>query len=111
MRMSAIGHRLTEPAGPNGTSAVRPVSPGDPALVIAGDSADAATIQRIHAALGLDKPLLWQFFIWLRHILSGDLGTSIFSNLPVTELIMQRAEPTVSLALATRAPIAVTAQA
>jgi peptide/nickel transport system permease protein len=77
------------------------LSPGDPALVIAGDSADAATIQRIHAALGLDKPLLWQFFIWLRRILSGDLGTSIFSNLPVTELIMQRAQPTLSLALAT----------
>jgi peptide/nickel transport system permease protein len=77
------------------------LSPGDPALVIAGDNADAATIQRIHAALGLDKPLIWQFFIWLRHILEGDLGTSIFSNLPVTALIMQRAEPTLSLALAT----------
>lgn len=77
------------------------LSPGDPALVIAGDNADPEAVQRIRVALGLDQPLLTQFWVWLRHMLSGDLGTSIFSKLPVTDLILQRAEPTLSLALAT----------
>jgi peptide/nickel transport system permease protein len=77
------------------------LSPGDPALVIAGENADAEAIERIREALGLDRPLLTQFAIWAGNLLRGDLGTSIFSNLPVTTLIMQRIEPTLSLALAT----------
>jgi peptide/nickel transport system permease protein len=77
------------------------LSPGDPALVIAGENADAAAIERIRETLGLDRPLLTQFLIWGGNLLQGDLGTSIFSNLPVTTLIMQRIEPTLSLALAT----------
>lgn len=77
------------------------LSPGDPALVIAGDNADAETLQRIRTALGLDQPLTMQFIIWMGNTLSGDLGTSIFTNLPVTELILQRVEPTLSLALTT----------
>ena len=77
------------------------LSPGDPALVIAGENADAASVERIRMALGLDQPLVSQFLIWIRNMLGGDLGTSIFSKLPVTELIAQRIEPTASLALAT----------
>lgn len=77
------------------------LSPGDPALVIAGENADAEAIQRIRTALGLDQPLVSQFLIWMSNTLSGDLGTSIFTNLPVTELILQRVEPTLSLALTT----------
>lgn len=79
------------------------LSPGDPALVIAGENADAAAVERVRAALGLDQPLPIQFLIWIKDILSGDLGTSVFSNMPVTELIRQRMEPTLSLAVTTMA--------
>lgn len=77
------------------------LSPGDPAVVIAGDNADAAAIERIRSELGLDQPLITQFFIWAGSLLQGDLGISIFSKIPVTDLILQRLEPTVSLALTT----------
>lgn len=79
------------------------LSPGDPAVVIAGDNADAAAIERIRQTLGLDRPLVTQFFIWAGNLLRGDLGMSIFSNLPVTQLIAQRMEPTLSLAITTLA--------
>jgi len=75
------------------------LSPGDPATVIAGDYASPADVQRIRENLGLDRPLHIQFFTWLWSLLRGDLGISIFSNLPVTRLIGQRLEPTLLLAL------------
>jgi peptide/nickel transport system permease protein len=77
------------------------LSPGDPAAIIAGDTATAADIARIRAALGLDQPLYWQFGDWVWRLLHGDLGTSIFTNLPVSALILQRVEPTVALTLST----------
>jgi peptide/nickel transport system permease protein len=73
------------------------IAPGDPAAVIAGDQASAADIERIRQGLGLDRPFLVQFGTWLWRILHGDLGTSIFTNLPVSSLIAQRIEPTLSL--------------
>lgn len=75
------------------------LSPGDPATVIAGDYASPADVQRIREKLGLDQPLHIQFFTWLGALLRGDLGISIFSNLPVSRLIGQRLEPTLLLAL------------
>src|SRR6266498_3004022 len=77
------------------------LTPGDPAAVIAGDIATDEDIRRIHARLGLDDPFLVQFGRWLWSLAHGDLGTSIFTNLPVTQLIGQRVEPTVSLTLCT----------
>ncbi|MCY4006742.1 MAG: ABC transporter permease [Rhodobacteraceae bacterium] len=77
------------------------LAPGDPAAVIAGDYATAEDVERIRQQLGLTDPLLIQFFRWLGDILQGDLGTSIFSNKPVTVLIAQRLEPTLLLALTT----------
>jgi len=77
------------------------LSPGDPATVIAGDYASPADIARIRAQLGLDQPLYIQFTNWLVQLSRGDLGVSIFSNLPVSQLILQRVEPTLSLALLT----------
>ena len=73
------------------------IAPGDPAAVIAGDQASPADVERIRESLGLDRPFLVQFGSWLWHILHGDLGTSIFTNLPVSSLIAQRVEPTLSL--------------
>ena len=77
------------------------LTPGDPAAVIAGDIATSEDIQRIHERLGLDDPFLVQFGRWVRALAHGDLGTSIFTNLPVTQLIAQRVEPTLSLTLCT----------
>ncbi len=77
------------------------LSPGDPAAVIAGDYATAEDVQRIREKLGLSEPIFVQFMTWLGSLIQGDLGTSIFSNKPVTELIGQRLEPTLMLALTT----------
>ena len=77
------------------------LTPGDPAAVIAGDYARPEDIVRIRQQLGLDRPIHVQFFTWVAAILSGDLGVSIFSDLPVAHLIGQRLEPTFALALAT----------
>src|SRR6202790_3540904 len=73
------------------------LAPGDPAVVIAGDQASPADVERIRQSLGLDRPFLVQFGSWLWGILHGDLGTSIFTSLPVASLIAQRIEPTLSL--------------
>jgi peptide/nickel transport system permease protein len=77
------------------------LSPGDPAAVIAGDYATAEDVARIRERLGLSDPIVVQFFKWIGALLQGDLGTSIFSNKPVIELIGQRIEPTLLLALTT----------
>ena len=77
------------------------LSPGDPAAIIAGDTATAADIARIHAKLGLDQPLYVQFTTWAWNLLHGDLGISIFTNLPVLKLIGQRVEPTLALTVST----------
>src|SRR5271170_5746941 len=73
------------------------IAPGDPAAVIAGDQATPADVERIRASLGLDRPFLIRFGEWVWQILHGDLGTSIFTNLPVSTMIAQRFEPTLSL--------------
>jgi peptide/nickel transport system permease protein len=73
------------------------IAPGDPAAIIAGDQATPDDVARIRMSLGLDRPFLIRFGEWFWQILHGDLGTSIFTNLPVATLIAQRAEPTLSL--------------
>jgi len=79
------------------------LTPGDPATIIAGDYATAEDIARIHKQLGLDLPLHVQFVAWIGRVLGGDLGTSIFSRLPVARLIRQRLEPTIVLSVTTLA--------
>src|SRR6185436_15140290 len=77
------------------------LAPGDPAAIIAGDLATAEDVANIRAKLGLDRPLLIQFFTWIGQLLHGDLGNSIFSAHPVSELIGQRLEPTLALTVMT----------
>jgi len=77
------------------------LTPGDPAAILAGDAATDDDIRRIREKLGLDEPFLVRFGGWVWALLHGDLGISIFTNLPVTHLIGQRIEPTVSLTLCT----------
>ena len=77
------------------------LTPGDPAAIIAGDAATSEDIARIRSQLGLDEPFLVRFGGWVWGLVHGDLGISIFTNLPVTHLIGQRVEPTVALTLCT----------
>src|SRR5690606_16472769 len=77
------------------------LTPGDPAAIIAGDDATPTEIEGVRRRLGLDLPIWEQFVIYAWNLLRGDLGTSIFSNLPVTTLVAQRLEPTVVLAVST----------
>ncbi len=77
------------------------LTPGDPAAVLAGDAANTEQIAQIRATLGLDRSIPEQFAIWAGHMLTGDLGQSYYYKTPVTTLIGQRLEPTLSLALIT----------
>ncbi len=79
------------------------LTPGDPAAVLAGEQASAEEIARLRLALGLDDPFHIRFGHWIVDVLQGDLGTSVFSNMPVMDLVVQRLEPTVSLTLASLA--------
>jgi peptide/nickel transport system permease protein len=73
------------------------LAPGDPAAIIAGDQASPEAINRIREALGLDRPFVVRFLEWIGRFLSGDLGMSIFSQQPISTLILQRLQPTLSL--------------
>lgn len=77
------------------------LTPGDPAAMIAGDYATAEQIDAIRSNLGLNKSLFNQFFIWINNIAQGDLGESYFFKKQVTELIIARIEPTLSLSIVT----------
>ena len=76
------------------------LAPGDPAAIIAGDTAMPEDIARIRAKLGLEDPIYVQFVRWMGQMLRGDLGMSIYSDMPVTTLIAQRMEATLCLATA-----------
>lgn len=75
------------------------LTPGDPAILIAGDQATTAQIEIIRETLGLNKPLAEQLVAWAGQIAQGDLGRSVFSDMAVTRLIGMRIEPTAMLAL------------
>jgi peptide/nickel transport system permease protein len=77
------------------------IAPGDPAAIIAGDYAAPEAVQKIRAGLGLDKPIHLQFALYVGSLIRGDLGQSLHSRRPVSQLIAQRIEPTVALALST----------
>lgn len=77
------------------------LAPGDPATILAGDYATPENIQKIRTGLGLDRPIHIQFAIYAGNLLRGDLGKSLHSQMPVGQLILQRIEPTVALALST----------
>jgi peptide/nickel transport system permease protein len=74
--------------------------PGDPAQIIAGPNATDEQLAALRQRFGLDQPLYTQYVIWLRNVLTGDLGVSYINRLPVRELIAQRIPATIELALA-----------
>ena len=77
------------------------LTPGDPAAILAGDNATPEQLDRIRTSLGLNEALYAQFFTWIGKLLHGDLGVSLISNVPVLQMIGQRVEPSVSIALST----------
>ena len=90
------------------------IVPGDPAAVMLGDQATAQDIANLRSIMGLDRPLPVQFAIYLRSILVGDLGQSIFLGRPVLDAVAERAELTllmtamaVALATAIGVPVGV----
>jgi len=77
------------------------LTPADPAAIIAGDNATTEQVAQIRGQLGLDRPMVEQFFIWSAKVLSGDFGESFFFKKTVAQLIGERIEPTLSLAFFT----------
>jgi len=74
---------------------------GDPAAIIAGDNATAQDVAAIRTKLGLDEPIARQFVIWIGRVIQGDFGESFFFKKQVADLILERIEPTLSLAACT----------
>ncbi|MDU9004546.1 ABC transporter permease [Sedimentitalea todarodis] len=77
------------------------ITPGDPAAILAGDQATQAEIEAIRTDLGLDRSFPVRFVEWSTGVMRGDFGTSIFTRLPVSTMILQRVEPTLSLMVVT----------
>jgi peptide/nickel transport system permease protein len=74
--------------------------PGDPAYLLAGEDATAEEVEAIREDMGLNKPVLVRYGLWLAALVQGDLGTSLFSDQPVLDVILERLPVTLSLALA-----------
>ncbi|MDB5810137.1 MAG: transporter permease [Betaproteobacteria bacterium] len=72
---------------------------GNPIDILINPQADQAEIARATAALGLDQPMWVQYWEFLRHALTGDLGRSFSQNMPAVQLIFERMPATVELAL------------
>ena len=77
------------------------LAPGDPAVFLAGEEASLEDIDRIRQTLGLDQPFYHRFTLWLLNVLQGDLGTSLFTGVPVSQMIVQRMPPTFTLMVMT----------
>jgi ABC-type dipeptide/oligopeptide/nickel transport system permease component len=72
--------------------------PGDPVRAIVGQKATAAVVEQVRHTMGLDKPLYIQYFIYMGHLLHGNLGFSYYDNENVTTLIFQRLGASAQLA-------------
>ena len=79
--------------------AIAHLIPGDPAMLVAGDRATPEIVERVREDMGLNKPLPEQYWIYLKGILSGDLGTSLRTRRPVAEDLKLYFPATMELAL------------
>lgn len=75
------------------------LAPGDPAALMLGDQASIADVAHLRKTYGLDRPIYVQYALWLKEVVQGNLGNSIFLQRPVLTAIGERAEPTFFLAL------------
>lgn len=74
------------------------LTPGDPAAIIAGDAATTEDVKQIRESLGLERPMLVQFGIWISNMLAGDFGESFYYKRTVASMIADRVGPTFALA-------------
>lgn len=74
---------------------------GDPVTALLGEDATTERIAEVRTAMGLDRSIVEQFGIWLWHVVRGDFGMSLVTRQPVSQMIGERLEATLSLALAT----------
>jgi peptide/nickel transport system permease protein len=73
------------------------ITPGDPAAVMLGDRATGEQIEQLRESMGLNEPLAVQFVEWFSNALRLDFGDSFFLDMPVTEALRERAQPTLLL--------------
>ncbi|MBQ1202687.1 MAG: ABC transporter permease [Loktanella sp.] len=73
--------------------------PGDPVLAMAGEDRDPETLARLRQSLGLDQPLIVQYWVWISGILQGDFGTSVRTGESISTLIAQKLPVTLQLAV------------
>src|SRR3954465_14928059 len=73
--------------------------PGDPVRAALGPTAPVSLVMAKRAEMGLDDPILVQYWHYLQNLVTGDLGTSVVSQLPVSEIVSQRLPATLELAL------------
>lgn len=86
------------------------LTPGDPALLLLGDRATPKALAALRAKMGLNRPLPAQYLIWVRQLLTGDLGRSAYSGEPVAHLMAQAFPPTaflITLSVVVSIPVAV----
>ena len=74
--------------------------PGDPAQAMLGEAAPQSDVEELRRQLGLDRPLVEQYALFLGGLVKGDLGTSLRTGMPVTEQIVERMPATFELAAA-----------
>lgn len=77
------------------------LAPGDPAVIMIGDSATPQQLAEMRERMGLNQSFVVQFLLWIGDMLRGQLGVSLQSNVSVASLIGARLAPTLWLALAT----------
>src|SRR4051794_6127462 len=77
------------------------LTPGDPAAILAGNTATPEQPAPTRPSRALTLPLYQQFFTWIGKLLHGDLGESLISHVPVLKMIGQRVEPSISIAIST----------
>lgn len=73
------------------------LTPGDPAAVILGPDATSEQVERLREQLGLNEPFYIQFVEWMGGVVRGDLGHSLYLDVPVTQALIDRAQPTFTL--------------
>jgi peptide/nickel transport system permease protein len=74
------------------------ITPGDPVSLVLGEQATQTQIEEARRELGLDDPIYIQYFRWLGAVVQGDFGRSLIFDQPVSQMLVQRAEPTLMLA-------------
>ena len=79
------------------------ILPGDAAQIRLGQSATPENVAAFRARLGLDQPYIVQYLVWLKNFMMGDLGTSLASDVPITDLIADRYQNTVFVSVLTAA--------